>query len=613
MMNDNHVSWFFESAAERKNRPADPIPSFAPITVGTDKPFNQQFEALAESYMQAGIDIKKDIQPMITNRQFMEQYKEDLLKPVCDAFRNMSENDPHIESIIENVNKAWDTKVSKFTESASMPGFLPMSTLEFPVLVKQFFSSIQKDIIEVETVKSPNITKHIRTTYMVDNNTGEKYEYPKCLFTGEWQKIWDASKGTKIDETPVDFDSSTGGLYKYDIIANCTKGAGVSGSDALAYDFRIKAVKVGSEIVNLPGQGITVELSTGGTLVNGDLDFISPNGTQIQDEISGRVDFAKGTVSISSAKGTVTGVVFTGHLSNENNLRSASVQEERRLQQFKIEDGARWNMPFSIEEIEDAAALLDINYYNRMVDEIVRCQELNECMTTIKFLNDEFDKYNGTETDIWKLQPYVQTYEVDLKPPMNFAGDPFAYKSSVIQFRLKAAIQQVTDAIKMDNMSWVIVGNPMATQLISEFTKWKTEQGTSVGGIKVNGSYGFATDLGGANVRVVATNVYDAYTADTNKTTNKRELVLHVYGYPTSDDQISYKQLRYTSHLFTSQSQTAYQSPKATPGGAYNIVTAMSRFSNIAVQGIQFRLVLLNSEDVYGPAPKKALGAPWVA
>lgn len=613
MMNDNHVSWFFESAAERKNRPADPIPSFAPITVGTDKPFNQQFEALAESYMQAGIDIKKDIQPMITNRQFMEQYKEDLLKPVCDAFRNMSENDPHIESIIENVNKAWDTKVSKFTESASMPGFLPMSTLEFPVLVKQFFSSIQKDIIEVETVKSPNITKHIRTTYMVDNNTGEKYEYPKCLFTGEWQKIWDASKGTKIDETPVDFDSSTGGLYKYDIIANCTKGAGVSGSDALAYDFRIKAVKVGSEIVNLPGQGITVELSTGGTLVNGDLDFISPNGTQIQDEISGRVDFAKGTVSISSAKGTVTGVVFTGHLSNENNLRSASVQEERRLQQFKIEDGARWNMPFSIEEIEDAAALLDINYYNRMVDEIVRCQELNECMTTIKFLNDEFDKYNGTETDIWKLQPYVQTYEVDLKPPMNFAGDPFAYKSSVIQFRLKAAIQQVTDAIKMDNMSWVIVGNPMATQLISEFTKWKTEQGTSVGGIKVNGSYGFATDLGGANVRVVATNVYDAYTADTNKTTNKRELVLHVYGYPTSDDQISYKQLRYTSHLFTSQSQTAYQSPNATPGGAYNIVTATSRFSNIAVQGIQFRLVLLNSEDVYGPAPKKALGAPWVA
>ena len=94
--------------------------------------------------------------------------------------------------------------------------------------------------------------------------------------------------------------------------------------------------------------------------------------------------------------------------------------------------------------------------------------------------------------------------------------------------------------------------------------------------------------------------------------TNKRELILHIYGYPTSSEHISFKHLKYTSHLFTSQSQTAYQST-GTPGGAYNIVTATSRFKTIAVQGIQARLIMCNSEDVYGPAPVRPpiVGAPW--
>jgi hypothetical protein len=116
----------------------------------------------------------------------------------------------------------------------------------------------------------------------------------------------------------------------------------------------------------------------------------------------------------------------------------------------------------------------------------------------------------------------------------------------------------------------------------------------------------------GANVRVVASNLYDAYTSDVVEETGKRELVLHLYGYPTSSDQISFRHLVYTSHLFTSQNQTAYQSTNA-PGGAYNIVTATNRFHNLSVQGISSDLIILNSELVYGEAPTKPpiTGAPW--
>ena len=600
-MNNNKISWFYESASERKPGASEPQKSsFGAYQKEGVKTFDEHFSDLHQQYKEnVGVDIKMDIKKMLGDRSFMESYKADLMAPVLEGFREMSPNDPHIEHIIENVNQFWDTKVRNYTESASMTGFLPIATLEFPVLLKQFFQSILKDIIEVESTKTPNITKHIRTTYMVDNQTGEEYEYPKCMFDGTWEKIWDATKGHKIREDVVDL--TNGRLWKFDVVKELTDG--VPGVDQLSFQFQIVGIKVGAETIRLKGNGITVEFSTNGTFVNGDLKFTSPGGVEIEDTLSGRVNFKAGTVDLSSASVQVEGVIFSGYLSNEKNLRHASVREKRDILRFTIEDGARWNMPFSIEEIEDAAALLDINYYNRMVDEIVKCQEMQEGMTVIKFLNTEFEKYNGVGANIYKLESLAQVYTVDIKPPVGYAGDPFKYISTAVQFRLKAIIHQLTEMTKMEGLSFIVVGNPMATQLLSEFSNWKSQSGASIGGITVNNSYGFGTDMG-ANVRTVATNLYDAYTVEEVEPTKKRELVLHIYAYPTDSEHISFRHLKYTSHLLTSQSQTAYQSAAA-PGGAYNIVTATSRFKTLAVQGIQARLVIINSEQVYGPAPKR--------
>ena len=609
------VSYFYESASERKNSNyAESKSSFGSYQKSGDKSFNDQFEALCENYKtNHSIDIKRDVSAMLSDRAFMEQYKEDLLNPVFDAFREISPNDPHINSIIENVSNFWDNKVRSYNESASITGFLPIATLEFPVLVKQFFSSILNDIIDVETVKSPNITKHIRTTMIVNNQTGEELEYPKCLFDGTWKRMWDASKGLPIKEQVVAFDD--GRLNKFDIITNLTDGT--PGVDKLSFAFKIIGIKVGSEVIYLRGNGITVEYSTGGTLVNGDLNFVH-EGTQIDDVLAGKVDFQNGTISMASTTGQVEGVIFSGYLSNEKNLRTVSVREKRDILRYTIEDGARYNMPFSIEEIEDAAALLDINYYNRMVDEIVKVQDMQECLTVIDFLNKESMKYMDVVTDTWQLEPIVRTFKADVLPRTNFAGDPFKYITSKLQFTIRAAINSLINQAKIEGLSFVIAGNPMATSLLEEFTEWKMTQGTSVGGINVNRSYGFITQMGG-NVRVVASNIYDAYTVDPVQSTDwdgndttARELVLHLIAFPTDAEHISFKHLKYTSHLFTSQSQTAYQSTSA-PGGAYNIVTVTSRFKDIAIQGIQADIVILHSDTIYGSAPSRppVEGAPW--
>jgi hypothetical protein len=603
--NDNSVGWFYESASERKTGDYAPKSTFANYQQTGTKTLEENFNQLYETYKKNNdIDIRKDIREMLSNRELMNDYKEALTTPVFEGFREMSPNDPHIESIIENVNKFWDNKVRLYSESASLVPYLPIASLEFPVLLKQFFQTVLKDIIEIETVKTPNITKHIRTTYMVNNETKEEYEYPKCLFDGTWQKLWEASKGHKIRETVVPL--TDGRLFRYNIITNLTDGT--PGIDQLTFQFKIIGIKVGTEIIPLRGNGITVEFSTGGTFVNGNLDF-EHNGTKIQDNISGQVNFKNGTVDLSSASGQVEGVVFSGYLSNEKNLRHISVREKRDILRFTIEDGPRWNMPFSIEEIEDASALLDINYYNRMVDEIVKTQEMQETMTVIKFLNDEFAKYHGVNTDMWNLESLAMTFDVDLNPPSYFAGDPFKYISTAIQFKLKAIIHQLTEITKLEGLSFIIAGNPMACQLISEFIQWKAQQGSTYGGITVNNSYGISTDMS-ANIRIVASNIFDAYTVEPYE--GKRELILHIYVYPTNPENISFRHLKYTSHLLTSQSQTAYQSTQA-PGGAYNIVTSTSRFRTIAIQGIQARLVLKNSDKIYGSPPNRppVIGAPW--
>ena len=619
----SNTSWFFESASERHmpDRFVKPTTSFGVYQKDGVKTFDEHFNDLYESYKTSGIDIKADMARMVADRNFMEEYKSALIDDVAAAFMESSPNDPHMQSMRDTISTLWDAKVKNFTESASMTGYLPISTLEFPVLVKQYFSSVMKDIIDIEATKTPSWSRHIRETYLVDNETQEEYEYPKCLWDGTWQKIWNAAKGHKIKEQVVALD---GGMLKnYDIVANLTD-ATADQFAKLSFQFKIIGVEVGGEVCRIPGNGISIEFSTNGTLINGDLKFTTPNGTEVDELIAGQVNFKNGTISLAAINGQVTGVVFAGYLSNEKNLNTVSVRERRRLLRFNIEDGARWNMPFSIEEIEDAAALLDINYYNRMVDEIVKTQEMIESMQCIDWLMKEYDKYYGIDTDVFKLESVVKQFSVDLTPPDYFAGDPFKYRSSVIQFKLKAIIHQLIDQTKLDGLSFVIVGNPMATQLITEFVTWKNVSGSNVGGISVNNSYGFATDLG-ANVRVVASNLYDAYSAeevDDGKGNKARELVLHIIAYPTDTEHLSFKHIKYTSHLFTSQSQTAYQSTSA-PAGAYNIVTATSRYTNISVQGIQARLFMLHSDAIYGPAPSNTIsgtdgsttpvfnGAPW--
>lgn len=611
-------SFFYESANERKVplEQLEPVSSFGSYQEDTDTSFDSNFEKVCKYFeSNANIDIKRDISSLLTNPVVMESYRKKLAGPVIDAYLEANPNDPHASAVVKAFNEFWDNKISFYTESvSSVMNYLPISTLEFPVLTKQWYSSVINDIIETRTTKTPAFRRHVRTTYVVNNRTGEKAEYPKCFFNGEWKKFFDASRGHPIREEVVEFDN--GRLNNFEVVRDLTDGD--PQMEKIGLDFKVIGIKAGGKVYMFRGNGLTVSFGEGGLIMNGKIDTTF-DGTRIKDTLLGQVDYEEGTVSMASTTGVIEGVVFTGHLADEKNMHSLSVTERREIKNFTVpSEGPRYQMPFSIEEIEDAAALLDINYYQRMVDEMVKVQEMNECQSVMQFLDDEFKKYAGIDTDLVNLESFARTYVIDLKPPRYFAGDPFEFMTNKVQFQIGNILQRMIDALKLEGISFVISGNPMATRVLNKFTEWKMQNGTNMGGINVNHSYGFATNLG-ANVRVVASNIFDAYSVDPyeskdadDEVRTQRELILHITGFPTDKEHISFEHIKYTSHLFTN-ADSAYLSPQS-PGGAYKIVTMFSRFTDIAIQGIQADIVLLNSDLYYQdpPTTRAALhGFPW--
>jgi hypothetical protein len=170
----------------------------------------------ADTYLEAAVNTMKDthdinvtvdFRKMLDHPEIMQEYKTLYLDPICDEIRNYPTESEvervHLESVADELSQAWDGAVTNFIqESYNVSTYLPLSTLDFPALVKQFIKFLGKDIIPVATAGSTNIEQRIFTKYLVNNETGEEYETPRVYFDTElWKKLWYTGKGLRIDDT----------------------------------------------------------------------------------------------------------------------------------------------------------------------------------------------------------------------------------------------------------------------------------------------------------------------------------------------------------------------------------------------------------------------------
>lgn len=663
--------------------------------------FDEKFETVANTMARQynGLNIMRDAQRMLQNDAIMESYKEEMLQPILTELREFPTNSEaeriHMEQVADQLEEAWDaSKKSFIQESYNVANYLPLSTLDFPALVKQYIRFLGKDIIPVQTANSVNVEQRIIQKYLVNNQTGDEYEVPAVYWqkdedgTPLWRKLWNAGKGIKIyDKEPITTDMIKSAKNKkfsmFDWLTDDETGEKTSITPTvrtrLSYDYNIQYVQLGAteastnynllaakptdwddatgtstkyfkksdntytavnftdgtvefaentyyekvtvpaqpaKKIKLPGAGIQIDIQTGGVFLNGGItenmrlpvvnEKNIPTGevvTGISDMLSGRVDFVKGTLTFTTC-GPIDGVYVSGRISNETNMRTIGFREYPEIRKFLIADGCRFQLPFTVEDFAEANSSLNFNLCNRLVQEIVTNQEMFEDQSILEYLDEQFELYNGYDSDIWSLESYTHTEYADLDPTAispSFAGDPWEYRTNAIHNAINTVIYELCDRGKLENLGFVIYANPKACRLLDKFVTWTVQKTASIGGVQMNHAFGLLTDSS-IPIRVVASNrvdaytVIDAYQADAAEkgATQSREYFFKIVAYPMDKFHISYKHLRFARHLTNSPENAAYADAQ-NPGGAAVMVTTSAQYQTISVQGIQGRVICKNT------------------
>ncbi len=689
--NNRHGSWIQEqtnmlnSLSERE---------LSDLKDDFDKDLETSMATIKSTY---NVDLMKDYKKMLDNKAIMQEYKTLFLSPICKELRESEAptdaEKVHMEQVADQLEEAWDMGVKAFiNESYNVANYLPLSTLDFPALVKQYIRFLGKEIIPVQTTSNFNIEQRIFTKYLINNQTGEEYEVPKVYFqvdpeTGErlWKKIFNAGKGYRINDKKVLplADIANAPQKKFSVFTWLLDDNGnelditaeKTVRTRLSYNFHINHVRIaGSEArdeytvttaqpddwataytsyytknqdgtysavtgdaaptwaadtyyakktipatqakkVRLPGNGINVDIQSGGTFLNGGITSTMklpvvdettnlPTGETVQfdDRLSGVVDFIRGTVTASSC-GVIDGIYLSGYVSNETNMRTIGYREYPELRKFTIADGCRFQMPFTVEDFAEAQATLSFNLYNRMTQELLTHQELFEDESILEYLDTDFDQNSGYDADIWSQESFTHTEYADLDPASispTFAGNPFAYRTDAIQNAIASVIYELCDRSKLDNLGFVIYANPKVARLLKTFVTWTVQKNTAIGGVQMNHSFGVMTDFD-TPIRVVASNRVDAYTlidayqdGHVDKGEKTREYIFKIVAYPMDKFHITYKHLRFARHLTNSPENAAYADAH-NPGGQAVLITTSSQYETISIQGIQGRVICKNS------------------
>lgn len=572
---NNHLSFLTESSKNFVE-----TPTIGGFSAGSSKnTFDAVFEQAYHNLMEKNIDPMLDVNTIIQNQPIYESYKETLLsqlKDDCDAMADRADGTRYA-TLYEQTEALLDNCVADMIQESTRVGqLLPIKTVDFPVLIKQNLALATKDIIQTEVTKSPVIKKHIERRWVVDPKTGKRWEYPQCFFKDEFMEIYNAGKGLPIKDTAVDIKNGT--CFNYNIPAKLTDSADPT-REHITFDLKIVSANVtfdnGAKDIPLE---MRINMSDG-TWLGGQ---IKDADGKIVDVITGTVDFLTNNVCLSSAAGKVNSVKFGGYLSNEANERTVTWDRTREEHEWKIEDGFRVDVPYSLEELEDTKALMDMDLYKLTYNDLSDILVQMEDSQILKYLDEQYDKYKGVELDPLGFNPFIREQEFDCDSKTQTVALQSEYIQKMLKFWIDRFVIDICDSAKIEDMTFVCYGNPRYISLLDPEVNWVVKSGDSVGGVKANYSYGIM-NAAGMKIQVVSTYKYS------NRDTRK----LRFIPYPLNDSQFTFKHYKYTTHILTAQN-SGYRS-STLPGGSMTYLMGTTRNTTCTIQGIQGSMSFKNT------------------
>lgn len=557
--------------------------------------FDDIFTEAYNDLMANGVDLMVDVNSLIKNKAKLGAFKSALLGELkLESEESAKDDDVELgthAALYEQVSNMFDNCAEDFyKESTAVGQLLPIKAIDFPVLVKQQLKLATKDIMQTEVTKTPIVKKHIEQTYVVDKKSKKRWKYPQCFFTDEFKEIYKAGKGLPIKDTKVALPA-----YNFDVITNCTDG-GNKDKDKFTMDLRIEKVFVTAgdeEIPVILDPAMRINLSDN-TWLGGKIDTVVKNSkgedVVVKDIVMGMVDFVDKTTTLNSASGMVTSVVFSGYLSNENNERAVTFDYAREEREWKIEDGMRADISYTLEELQDTKALMDIDLYKKTYNNLSDVMTQMEDSKVLEWLDDMFVKYDGVEVDPLQWTSFITKRTFDCDSTSLTTALPSEYIEKMLKFHIDRMITDIADKAKLEDITFVIYGNPRFISLLSPLVNWVTRPGSSSNGVKLDYGYGIMTS-GDVKVQVVSTKKVKAKYDKTEKTYSG----LRFIPFPLSQELFTFKHYKHTTHILTSNN-SAYRDAEK-PGGSMTYLVGTSRYTNAAIQGIQAQMKFANAEQ----------------
>lgn len=352
----------------------------------------------------------------------------------------------------------------------SLGGIMPLSSLSMPVIRKLWPRVAMKEAIKTIPATAPifSIVYTKPYLYRIKPDGSEERKYlPRGTFDqGGYDKALDDSRITK-EITCVAGKFVTEKLKE-----------GIAEIDA---DFEVVKVDVDGTVAVVGKKlGLSNEIVA-------DVKAGEKSGTVIV-----RPNLGAGEVSVAALieGATAVKVTVTGHKSSEWNDSSWDVNFDMPRQEIRIGTGDHLNAPLSVEQVQDAKALYNMDAAAEITDIMTQvfAQKLDH--EIIDFLVKCYINRpsNPEWSNLGNYQKHLYSFSV--APSAGYAGSPKAWREE-----LKPVIDYASTALMQETYfqsgSFVICGNPVDTALLTN-VDWQYKGGTSgnVDGVAINYSVG---------------------------------------------------------------------------------------------------------------------------
>lgn len=434
-------------------------------------------------------------------------------------FQEIAVNNTLFESYVDRLTEGFDpvqadnlkvllenTRSEILTES-STTGILPFQSLTMPIMVKLWARLSLTEAVPTEPTETPSFTIPFMKPYIEDVD-GKKYELPEGInHTPE--------KILGLLPLKPEVTLTAGKVENYDLFTGLTDKVR-KGIDHVDKIFSIVKATIDGEEVPLKGQRI--KAAADGTIF-GEIKYVK-SSAPASETLIGKLDVEKNTLTLVSVSGKTTKVEILGHVSSEAHTTAQQVGYDWTRKDINIGTAQHIESSLSVEYLQDLKAMYDVDGTAKAADLMSSTSAQKVDLDLIEFIQKA---YEGTEA------AYSKSFNVF--PNSNYNMHPDEWMSG-----LRRTIDYVTTSMKNDFKSydarWVIVGNPLDTDLIPN-VEW-TFRGAenTVAGIDVQYSIG----------AVKGSNYYKIVSSDLIPQGR-----LYIFGVPTRE---SYRTLTFFPYTF---------------------------------------------------------------